>query len=322
MVEDNRSAPTEPPPKKNLAVYVWSWVVVGAVALFLLGFGGNFMTSHAVIADIFFVAGILLLLVKFWTWEEAKHDDRRKRAALLVVSTLIALTLIVGACALTRYMNKPQVNTLAQAGEPKTAQPSLPTPTRLAQPSPTPVSPTLPARGARKRKNIPDPTPVPAIAPALSPPAPAPTYQQDCKDSACAQGAGSTATYNQYGAPKLVMTDDQSNAIRDAMKPYAGLKFTIFLHDATEDTKTFSDQLRRALVGAGLVPDKMDGAIGTAFGGVIPAGVSAQVGAEEVPALATLANTMKAQGLLSKPLSYSLNPVRADGFDITIAPNR
>lgn len=118
------------------------------------------------------------------------------------------------------------------------------------------------------------------------------------------------------------MTDDQSNAIRDAMKPYAGLKFTIFLHDATEDTKTFSDQLRRALVGAGLVPDKMDGAIGTAFGGVIPAGVSAQVGAEEVPALATLANTMKAQGLLSKPLSYSLNPVRADGFDITIAPNR
>jgi hypothetical protein len=103
------------------------------------------------------------------------------------------------------------------------------------------------------------------------------------------------------------------------MKPYAGLKFTIFLHNATDDSKLYADQLRKGLKDANLVPGPMDGASGTEFnGGTIPPGVSAQVGSDEVPALKTLANAMK----LDKPLSYSINPVRADGFDITIAPNR
>ena len=79
--------------------------------------------------------------------------------------------------------------------------------------------------------------------------------------------------------------------------------------------------MRKALKDAGLVPDVMDGASGTEFnGGAIPAGISAQVGANEKGGTASLANAMTAAGLIDKPMSASINPVRDNGFDITIAP--
>lgn len=49
-----------------------------------------------------------------------------------------------------------------------------------------------------------------------------PVQTQTCIGSACVQGSGQ-AVLNQYGAPKLIMTDQQRDYIRDAMRPYAGM---------------------------------------------------------------------------------------------------
>jgi hypothetical protein len=65
----------------------------------------------------------------------------------------------------------------------------------------------------------PAPTSHPAVTPVQTPPS-QPTYQQNCTGSACAQGPGSQATYNQYAAPqplpKVTFTQEPLPAKPDA----------------------------------------------------------------------------------------------------------
>jgi hypothetical protein len=117
------------------------------------------------------------------------------------------------------------------------------------------------------------------------------------------------------------MSDKQRDAITDAMKSFAGLKFSMMRHDATPDSAEYADKLRDALTNAGMVcTSDMSG---TAFGhGGISPGVSASVGKDEMGALGALAGAMRTQGLLPNPLPVGTNNTSPDAFGITVAPNR
>ena len=120
--------------KKTFWHQLFSWPVVGVATAILLSFGGCFVTSpHPYIADSFCIAGILLLIVKFWTWEESKHDTARKTGFLLAGGTLILLAIGVGLCALSNYMSKPAN---AQVDPPKQSLPLPPAPQIQAAPPP------------------------------------------------------------------------------------------------------------------------------------------------------------------------------------------
>jgi hypothetical protein len=83
---------------ESIGKQVWSWVVVGAIDLFILAGGIAFMTSgHPIAADVFFVAGAVLFLLRFWTWEDAQKQPRRKKRALFVAITALSIGLL--ACA-------------------------------------------------------------------------------------------------------------------------------------------------------------------------------------------------------------------------------
>jgi hypothetical protein len=85
---------------------IWSWVVVGAVVVLVLGTGATFTTSgHPWIADGFYAFGALLVVVKFFTWEDVRQQEptRRRRAnSLATVSTGIILSLIIAG---NHYLN-------------------------------------------------------------------------------------------------------------------------------------------------------------------------------------------------------------------------
>lgn len=90
---------------KTLVEHVTGWSVVGAVSILFLGVGFSTMTSpHIYIADAFFFAGFFLFIVKFWAWEEAKHDTTRKTALLLTGVTVFTILLFVGTCWLSSYI--------------------------------------------------------------------------------------------------------------------------------------------------------------------------------------------------------------------------
>jgi hypothetical protein len=75
---------------------IWSWVVVGAIVLFFLGGGVSFMTSsHPWIADAFYLAGAVLFLTKFLTWEEAKQQERtiRRRTSTYAIAGTVLVTI-------------------------------------------------------------------------------------------------------------------------------------------------------------------------------------------------------------------------------------
>jgi Spy/CpxP family protein refolding chaperone len=145
---------------------------------------------------------------------------------------------------------------------------------------------------------------------------------QPCIGSNCFQGTNSGTviqTLNQYGAPKLVMTDAQRDAIRDAMKPYAGTGIRIFCHAETEDSRTYAEKLRDALKNAGL---HVEGPYWASWVGLIPAGPSFGYSADNKPAADTLAHTMLITHLIDKPVPANVLTDRNNYFDITIAPNR
>src|SRR5665213_2365693 len=114
MSEDQPATPV----KKSFWFWLFSWPVLGAIAGILLSFGGGCMTAaHPYIADVFCCAGILILLVKFWAWEETQHDTTRKSAILLAGGTLMLLDIAVGLCMLSSYLSRP-MTAAKQEGDP------------------------------------------------------------------------------------------------------------------------------------------------------------------------------------------------------------
>jgi acyl carrier protein len=84
------------PTKETIWTKMWSWVVIGAIDLFVLGGGIAFMTSgHAYAADIFLSAGTTLFVAKFWTWEEARRQPTLNKWLLQAGATLLSFTVCV-----------------------------------------------------------------------------------------------------------------------------------------------------------------------------------------------------------------------------------
>jgi hypothetical protein len=78
----------------DLCKQIWSWPVVGVIVPLVLGGGIAFMTSsHPWLADVFYLAGGILFIVKFLTWEDARQLDAAKRRNSYGLA--IGLTLIV-----------------------------------------------------------------------------------------------------------------------------------------------------------------------------------------------------------------------------------
>ena len=149
-----------------------------------------------------------------------------------------------------------------------------------------------------------------------------PAQIQTCIGSACVQGSGQ-ATFNQYGAPKLLMTDDQRDQIRDAMRPYAGIVVGILCNNTTEDSMAYAIQLAKGLNDAGLKagPPRSGMFYGEGIT-AIPSGVAVAVGDDGLAAANTLILAMLRSGLIAKPIPTSPNPNDKAGFQIMITPNR
>ena len=148
----------------------------------------------------------------------------------------------------------------------------------------------------------------------------APTYEQKCETSACAQGPGSQATFNQYGPAKLTMTQEQQAAVTKAMLPYAGLEFTIERHDATKDSSEYGDKIRDALKAAGIFCAR-DSTGSRIQPGGISAGVSVIIGRGNLDELKALAKALRTSGAIVGKVSYVTDRGRQNAFDILVAPN-
>jgi hypothetical protein len=113
----HKSAPSKPrvpaipkvktaPKLRTMWEQMWSWGVVGTVAVFVLGGGIAFMTSaHPYAADVFFLAGTSLLLAKFWTWEETKRQPATKKKTFLIYGTAISVLLLSAAVGWNHWIN-------------------------------------------------------------------------------------------------------------------------------------------------------------------------------------------------------------------------
>jgi hypothetical protein len=281
--------------------------------------------------------GIPAFLFIVWLWHvEKTHGWVKKRflehRVSYVVMFLIFVPFVWQATAtmisklrFSEPVAKRDVIPAQNSQQPKTPS-SAPQTFSVGQNPPT----YAPSEQSKKRGNpkkypsleIPKPRPVQTVL--ASPQSPAqPTYgSQTCIGSACAQGPGSQATLNEFGAPKLVMTNDQRDAIRDAMRPFAGMVVEIMCNNATEDTMEYANQLSKALNDAGMkAGPPTSGILFSAQGHAIPSGVMLTVGDDAIPAATALAQTMARAGLISKsiPADHATQKAR---FEITISPNR
>jgi hypothetical protein len=150
---------------------------------------------------------------------------------------------------------------------------------------------------------------------------PATSNTLNCTGSNCVQGNNyGSQVLNQFGAPKLIMTDAQRDAIRDELRPYAGRKFDFSSDGATPDSQKYADQLFKALTDAGLTPGMV--MISMTVGRTFQGGVSIDSTKDQMDLANALANAMAHARLLSNPIPLLNLPDSAQGIiRITIAPN-
>jgi acyl carrier protein len=126
---NNILSASKPSIERTIWAQIWSWSVVGVIVPFALAGGIAFMTSeHPWAADGFYAGGIVLFLIKFWTWEDARQQPRAPKQALHVGVTLLAL-IVVGLAVLWNHTinrvtstpplkGSPAVGTEATRGDP------------------------------------------------------------------------------------------------------------------------------------------------------------------------------------------------------------
>lgn len=79
-----------------------------------------------------------------------------------------------------------------------------------------------------------------------------PMYDQTCVGSACAQGVGANAVFNQYGAKKYYISDEQIGIMADGLKRFSGLTVELMCERSRKDIPVFREQLKRAFDKAGI----------------------------------------------------------------------
>lgn len=112
---NNILSASEPSIERTIWAQIWSWSVVGVIVPFALAGGIAFMTSeHPWAADVFYVGGTVLFLIKFWTWEDARQQPGAPKQVLQVGVTLLALIFVVVAVlwnhTINRVTSTPQLN--------------------------------------------------------------------------------------------------------------------------------------------------------------------------------------------------------------------
>jgi hypothetical protein len=141
----------------------------------------------------------------------------------------------------------------------------------------------------------------------------------------CAGINNGAQVVNQYGPPKMVMTDAQRDAIRDAMGQFVGIEVTIICDNPTDDSMAFANQLAKGLGGAGITVNGPFGAMGLPSpGSSIPSGISLTIGENRLNAATVLATTLHNLGLAPNfPIPATrASPDKPDELDILIVPNR
>jgi hypothetical protein len=262
----------------------------------------------------------------------AKKRGRMQKPAFSdsypVWSKALSLVMIVALIVGFRMVLSPPAVKLAILSP--TSAPANPGP-QLPQSKPhNPVPQTTPQQIQKKPETKPHkhqdastPTVLPVVAP-LSATTAQPQTPVDCGSMTgnCGSGGGSQ-TFNQYGAPKLVMTEDQRMAIRDAMKPFAGITIDIECQDATEDSFEYCKKLARAFTESGIT------SIGPTAGThlmsdshAIPSGVSFSAGHEREGAAIALAKAMIESHLIDYQVKDWVNMQDNQAFMVIIAPNR
>lgn len=109
---------SDSPIKKTAWAQMWSWGVVGVIVPFVLAGGISFTASRDLrAADVFYVVGTVLFLIKFLTWEETRQQPPRKWLLQAFV-TLMSLMLACAALFRNHAMNR-----AAPAG--RSAQPAM-----------------------------------------------------------------------------------------------------------------------------------------------------------------------------------------------------
>ena len=114
------------------------------------------------------------------------------------------------------------------------------------------------------------------------------------------------------------ITAAQRNKIRDAMRPYAGLRFTLLSESPTTDSREYADQIERALTGAGLVASGEREEFSN--GRNNPPGLSLVVGEKELDAASRLSSAMRRAGLITWSIPI-LETSQPDVFQLIVAPN-
>jgi hypothetical protein len=88
---------------------IWSWPVVSVVVPLVLGGGIAFMTSnHPWLADVFYLTGGILFIVKFSVWEVARGLDTAKRRNPFGLAIGLTLAVLCGAIWGNHRLNAPQ----------------------------------------------------------------------------------------------------------------------------------------------------------------------------------------------------------------------
>lgn len=317
----DKGAQNQPPePQKPRAKhYAWKaglYLTPFLYAAVLTKWGNDFSASliiamGCVVVGLFLAAGLLHLRDiggRRWLRENFHTHPVPYVLAIVVVCCVVLGTSVYLAV-------RPPLQHIAKA--PPNPNPVLNPP---ANNPPSAITPTAKPHNKPPATPSAQPSPAtPAIPPAES--AAQPTYgQQTCVGNACAQGPGSQATLNQYGAPKLVMTDGQQDAISDAMRPFSGSKIDVTANTPTEDSMVYANRLGVALQRAGLVAPVQGAMIMPPQGEVIPAGISMVVDPARFNEASILALSMLNSGLIS----YKV-PVQKGGLgvlEVIISPNR
>jgi hypothetical protein len=114
------------------------------------------------------------------------------------------------------------------------------------------------------------------------------------------------------------ITAAQRNTIRDAMRPYAGLRFTLLSESPTTDSREYAAQIESALTGAGLVASGEREEFSN--GRNNPPGLSLVVAENELDAASSLSSAMRRAGLITWSLPI-LETSQPEVFQLIVAPN-
>lgn len=145
-----------------------------------------------------------------------------------------------------------------------------------------------------------------------------PTYKQECNGSACAQGPGSQATYNQFGANKLQMAGNESTAICSAMKPFAGTRVELEINISEQDSDQFGSDMQQALECAGISVNS-DRAPMLVVYGARGSGVTAEYSDNHQAMAEALQKAMQNEPLYLSPFPLENH---SDTFVVVVQPNR